>query len=215
MSKQIAQNILHIRRNVMHVLQKCFWGGVSDWLALCLVFVGGACRTDVLGLMWMALVLTVTVELTWNLSSNTLGHICTHTCPSYTTCIHTHTFLRAFSRHRQTLHVSGDQEAASSTNGAPLFFFSKNNNQHNDIKRTTLWTITTSYMSPPSYTFLCCVPRLLRNETSHSEMEKKKGFYFDKSKCYCVDWNVKTWTGLGRAAVSTTPVCYVSWDPPD
>lgn len=62
---------------------------VSVWSAVSLAFVDGVSRMDMLGLTWVALVLTVTAELTWNPSSKTLTYIHTHTCPSYTTSTHT------------------------------------------------------------------------------------------------------------------------------
>lgn len=105
------------------------------WLAPSLVFADEASRMDVLGLTWMALVLTVTVELTWNLSSKTflLTHIHTYLPFLYNidTCTQKHTknkkkttvstVPQAFSSHQQTPHTSVNQETAPPHDGSTLF----------------------------------------------------------------------------------------------
>lgn len=194
---------------------------VSVWSAVSLVFVDGVSRMDMLGLTWVALVLTVTVELTWNPSSKTLTYIHTHTCPSYTTS--THTFHKSCEPspvikrpsmrqstgkryHHRMAHHSFCNKIITK------IMVSKEQRDERDNNHL-LYSPAQLHLFFVSCSHVC----LLTNKTSWFETEKKKafGFYFDDSICrWC--WNVKSGTCLGCATLSTTPVCYImSWDAPD
>ncbi len=196
---------------------------VSAWLTL--FFVDGASRMDMLGLTWMALVLTVTVELTWNPSSKTLSltHILALLTqhPHGNTRAHTLTFHKSCKPSpvinrpsmRQSIRKQCHHEMALHCfcNKIITKIISKEQRDEDDNNHLLY--------SPAQLHLFCFLSHvcLLINKISWFETEKKKafGFYFDESECHWCWLKCEKWNWLGCATISTTPVCSVSWDAPD
>lgn len=169
----------------------------EGWRNVCVsVSVDGASRADVLGLTWMALVLTVTVELTWNRSSKTLSH----TCPSYMTstyphentythtCTRKHTLsaiLQAFSSHQQDPPCV-DQENSATTRWRSTVFCNKiitkimiSKEQHDEHDSYHLLYSPAQLHLFFLFLFFCSLSHvcLLINKTTWFETEKKKSIW--------------------------------------
>lgn len=189
-----------------------------------------------LGLTWMALVLTVTVELTWNLSSKTFSLTHIHTYLPFlcniNTCTqeHTHNHTRHDSHSPTSLLQSSTDPAYVSRSGnsattrwlytvfvtkiiTKIMIWKEQHDEHDS--NHLLYSPAQLHLFFVSCPTSACWP--IKSVDLKWKRKKAFGFYFIDSQYYWYwnwYWDVKNGTDF-RLRHHINHTCYISWDVPD